>query len=419
MKNYIMVIDCNNFFASCERLFRPDLEEKPVLVLSSNDGCVVARSQEVKDMGVPMGVPFFQIKDIIKDKAVTVFSGNHTTYRNISKRVMQVIIGEGYISEQYSIDEAFIIYSSNSAVEALNYARYLQKKIKQWVGIPVSVGVGFSKTQAKLASEQAKKTKDGVFFVDKNWCLETGADISIGTVWGIGRRLSTRYRQFGLSTLSQLIQASVATLQKIGGVVAIRQQAELADQLIFKVGELQGPQKSLMSSQTFGAPTANKSAIYSAIAHHVRNVAEELQRKQLVTDAFQVYVRPKDRDLSISHWRPVYLPELTNGNVTILKAVLADLEAELDTSYLYNKVGILALNTRPAAMQNQGQLFASENNQTSEKLDGLLLSIGKRYGKKALKVGSFSKATSWQAKHLAQSPQYLTDWSEIPKISST
>lgn len=418
MKSYVMVIDCNNFFASCERLFRPDLADKPVLVLSSNDGCVVARSQEVKDMGVPMGAPFFQIKDIIKDKAVTVFSGNHTTYRNISKRVMQVIVDEGYTSEQYSIDEAFIIYSSNSSVEALTYAGHLRKKIKQWVGVPVSVGVGFSKTEAKLASEQAKKTKVGVFFVDKNWCLETGADISIGTVWGIGRRLSTRYRQFGISTLSQLIQAPVATLEKIGGVVAVRQQAELSDQLIYKVGELQGPQKSLMSSQTFGAPTASKSLIYSAIAHHVHSVAEELQQKQLVTDAFQVYIRPKDRNLSISHWKPVYLPELTNGNVTILKAVLAVLEADLDTSYLYNKVGVLALNTRHVDIQNQGQLFATPNNQTSEKLDGLLSSIREKYGKKALKVGSFSKNISWHAKHLAQSPRYLTHWAEIPEISS-
>lgn len=413
-----MVIDCNNFFVSCERLFRPDLEGKPVLVLSSNDGCVVARSQEVKDIGVPMGAPHFQIKDIIKDSGITVFSGNHTSYRNISRRVMQVIMAEEYRSEQYSIDEAFIIYKADTIDDALLFAQRLRMKIRRWVGIPVSVGIGFSKTQAKLASEYAKKTEDGVFFVDKKWSVTAGANVSIGTVWGIGRRSAVRYREYGISTLLQLIEAPAASLQKFGGVVALRQQAELCDRPVFAVGELAGPQKSLMSSQTFGIPTANKAIIYSAVAHHVEAVAEDLQRKNLVTDTIQVYIRPKDRMALHSHWWPVHLPAFTNGNAAILKAVISTLEAESLLPYWCNKVGVLALRTRSVKAVKQAQLFTVQTNQTTDCLDDILAGVIQKHGKHSLQIGTFSKAASWQARHVARSPQYVTCWSDVPTVKA-
>lgn len=418
MQAYVMVIDCNNFFVSCERLFRPDLEGKPVLVLSSNDGCVVARSQEVKDRGIPMGAPYFQIKDIIKDNDITIFSGNHSNYRNISRRVMQVIVSEDYQTEQYSIDEAFIMFKSKSTSDALRYASQLRAKIGQWVGIPVSIGVGLSKTQAKLASVEAKKTVTGVFYIDREWCLTTGADVSVGTVWGIGRQLSSRYREYGIATLAQLITAPVATVRKIGGVVAVRQQAELSDQIVFKVGELSGPQKSLMSSQTFGLPTADKSMIYSAIAHHVDSIATDLQQKQLVTDTFQVHIRPKARDgRTVSRWS-VHLAEPTNGNAAILEAVLAVLKTEYKVEYLCNKVGILAINTRPAAVLSQEQLFLRTNNQIVEKIDDVLTAVKKIHGQQSVQISSFSTVSSWRAQHTAQSPQYVTRWSDIPTVKT-
>lgn len=418
MKTYVLLIDCNNFFVSCERLFRPDLEKRPVLVLSSNDGCAVARSQEVKDSGIAMGSPFFQIKDIIKDKGITVFSGNHTLYRNLSRRVMRVIEAEGRPCEQYSIDEAFLLFEALDAQSALAYARTLRQKIQQWVGIPVSVGIGFSKTQAKLANRYAKQTDDGVFYCDQEWCLAQVDTLPVGVIWGIGARLAERYRRFGIVTVTDVIRAPEPALRKIGGVVAVRQQAELSDRYIFKVGELAGPQKSLMSSQTFGKATANIAIILDAIAHHVRSVTTDMQQKKLVTDTFQVYLRPKDRSFTKSLWLPIYLPEATNGNATVLAAVTKVMAEAIDRRCLYNKVGLLALRTHSVARALQGQLFAEKTVSNKGNIDELLTALSSRYGSNMVQIGNFTTTPTWRAQRQLRSPQYLTDWRDVPVIQT-
>ncbi len=418
MRTYILVVDCNNFFVSCERLFRPDLEGKPVVVLSSNDGCVVARSQEVKDIGIPMGVPHFQIKDIIKDKHIHVFSGSHDTYRNISTRVMRVIESTCEVVEQYSIDEAFISYEADSLDDVRAMASALRAKIARWVGMPVSIGIGYSKTQAKLANDYAKKTGGGVFFVDRVWCMSEGATLSPGVIWGVGSRLVARYRDAGLVDIPSIITAPVQTLERIGGVVARRLQAELSDQSVYKVGDVAGPQKSLMSSQTFGESTREAAVIRDAIAYHVRHVAAQLQQKQLMTDTFHMYIRPKDRSLTMDRWFLVSLADVTNGNAAILTAVMRVVEDVLRPGIFYNKVGILASHTRPAAALGQGSLFVEVTSRQTDVIDEILAVVPVYKGKKAVQLGRFARTPQWQAKRLLRSPQYVTAWSDVPLIKA-
>jgi DNA polymerase V len=415
-----MVIDCNNFFVSCERLFRPDLEKKPVLVLSSNDGCVVARSQEVKDIGISMGVPYFLIKDIIKDKAIVTFSGNHTNYQHISRRIMSVIASEFSLHEQYSIDESFVAVDVLSVADALDSARRIRQKIGRWVGIPVSIGIGMTKTQAKLASDYAKKQSDGVYFVDKQWIISQSPSISTGTVWGVGSRLVERYRSYGITSLHDMLSAPSAMLQKVGGVVSLRQQAELSDISVYRVGDLTGPQKSMMSSETFGKSSGNIDIIKSAVAAHVESISQSLQQKKLEADTFQLYLRPKHRQISLPRWWPVHMPETTAGNAYILSAILSALEVAFVKGNEYDKVGVIAMNTRPKKdLLQQISLFPSNQlPQTTTVIDDVLRVVQKKHGTKTLRVGHFSNCTTWQARHNQQSPKFFTNWNQLPTVTS-
>jgi DNA polymerase V len=421
MRRYIMVIDCNNFFVSCERLFRPDLEKKPVLVLSSNDGCVVARSQEVKDIGISMGVPYFQIKDIIKDSGIIVFSGNHTNYQHISRRIMSVIASEFPVHEQYSIDESFVAVDTSDVAEVMEIARKIRRKIWRWVGIPVSIGLGMTKTQAKLASDYAKKQPDGVYFVDKQWIVSQSPSSSVGTIWGVGSRLVKRYRVYGINSLQDILYAPSAMLQKVGGVVALRQQAELSNVSVYGVGEMSGPQKSVMSSETFGKSSSNLDVIKSAIAVHVESVSQTLQHKKLETDMFQLYLRPKNRQITLPRWWPVYIPETTAGNARILAAILSALEDAFIKGNEYDKVGVLAMNTFPQqTVRQQMSLFSSDQpSQIVTVIDDVLQVIQKKHGSKILRVGRFSSNSTWKARHNQQSPKFFTDWNHLPTVMSS
>lgn len=415
MANYILVIDCNNFFVSCERLFRPDLEGKPVIVLSSNDGCVVARSQEIKDMGIPMGVPLFQIKDSIKDKGVTLFSGNHALYRNLSQRVMAVIRAEGYRCEQYSIDEAFVVYTAPNDEAVMGYARQLRAKIRQWVGVPVSIGVGLSKTHAKLANDYAKRSTDGVFLIDAAWCRTTGAGLSVGVIWGIGARLAERYRRAGLATLNDVMDAPPLMLRTIGGRIALQQQAELTNHVAYPVGQGQGPQKSMVSSQTLGQPTADEATLLDAVTHHVTKITRELQRKKLATATFQVYLRPKDRNFYGQRWWLVALETPTNGTATVLQAVVAEVKRTLVASRQYGKVGVLAANLS-ADITVQTSLFGAPLPTRHDELDSVLRYLHQHAKHHPIRLGQFIKQPKWRAKQASLSPGYVTDWAALPAV---
>ena len=288
--NWIGVVDCNNFFVSCERLFRPDLRKRPVIVLSSNDGCVVARSQEVKDMGVPMGVPYFKIKDIVKDNGITTFSSHFTLYRDISSRVFTVLKEELSDVEQYSIDEAFFAISGTKEEVVARVTR-IKLRIEQLVGVPVSVGVAATKTIAKVAVDQAKKTTGILVLSKTDWELARH-ELPLGDVWGVGRKLSTRFTVLGVKTVPELLHTAPVVVEKHFGVVGLRLQAELSGDAAYPVCSTSLPQQSIMSSRSFKDATEDVMVLEDAVAFHTRAVAADLRRLGKVVSVIRVSIRP-------------------------------------------------------------------------------------------------------------------------------
>ena len=278
--NYIGVIDCNNFFVSCERLFRPDLVGKPVVVLSSNDGCVVARSQEVKDMGVVMGVPIFQIKDIVKDKGITTFSSHFALYRDLSSRVFTVVKTLLPTMEIYSIDEAFFSIKADSKELLEAELRRIKIEVERQIGIPVSLGVAATKTQAKYANRLAKKAGGVVVLEPSDWD-NLVTTIPLQTIWGVGGKLELRYKEAGLRTVVDLIDCPKPRVDSLFGITGLRLQSELAGTPVYAVINKHAPQQSITSSRSFEKNVTDLAVVKDAVAYHVRQVVADLRHLRL------------------------------------------------------------------------------------------------------------------------------------------
>jgi len=426
MKNeFIAVIDCNNFFVSCERVFRPDLEKKPVIVLSSNDGCVVARSQEVKDMAVPMGVPVFQIKDIIKDKAITLFSSNFTLYRDFSRRVF-TIVKESFPSfEQYSIDEAFMYLGDMKEEKAIREAVALKQKIFKSTGIPVSIGIGHTKTQAKYASTKAKRDVSGVFVCNEEWWQKNASTVSIGDIWGVGRQLRERYRKHAINTTEDIRCAPVRSLETIGGVVSARLQKELQSEVVYKVEPSAKIPKSIMSSRSFGVATSQKAVLRSAITHHLHAVVADLEGQKLVASYLSVYIEEKGWEDGRKYQTiPVALSVPTRNTTLLLQAVMAVIDAHSSTS-LYKKVGVMAGGLLPERFVQQTLFDSVFSEDVSPKRNDsttahtLMYELQKKYSTRAVTIGTNSTKKEWQSRKERCSPAYTTDWSKLRTVDAT
>ncbi len=283
------LIDCNNFYASCERLFRPDLHDKPIIVLSNNDGCVIARSNEAKALGFKMGDPFFQVKGLCKQHKVQVFSSNYTLYGDISSRVMSVILESWTDVEVYSIDEAFIDLSTLPASQHDNFCILLQKTILKVTGIPTSIGIGETKTLAKIANHLCKKDlKIPVFNIcnQREWLKKIG----VGDVWGIGRQWNKKLMQQGINTADDLARMNAHLLKKQFNVVMMRTAKELQGIPCAGLEEVE-PKQSIMSSKSFGEMQTDFDLISAAISSHCARAWEKLRRQDLVAQNPTVFVQ--------------------------------------------------------------------------------------------------------------------------------
>ena len=257
LQQSIALIDCNSFYASCERLFNPKLLGKPIVVLSNNDGCIITRSTEAKALGIKMGEPYFKAKKIIKKNNVKVFSSNYALYGDISQRVMEILLGFSPDVEIYSIDEAFLSFKGFKNYELLTYCKYIRKTIKQWIGIPVSIGVGSTKTLSKIANHLAKKNNiyEGVCILkDKKKIDEALNKTEIGDVWGIGRSLSKFLKKYNVCNAKQFSLLDRGWVRKNMGVVGERIQLELHGVSCLGIELLPSPQKSCCVSRSFSRP---------------------------------------------------------------------------------------------------------------------------------------------------------------------
>lgn len=416
-QRWIGLLDCNNFFVSCERLFRPELRTVPVAVLSSNDGCIVARSQEIKDMQIPMGVPYFQVKDSLKDKGAVLFSGNHTLYRDLSRRVMDILRQEIESVEQYSIDEAFLRMEGDAAAVRAR-AQEVKDTIERSVGIPVSVGVSTSKTLAKVANATAKRGS-GVSVLDKGEWETRGGSLELEQVWGIGPGLARRMRAQGLYTVADYVAVDPARIRQLFGVVGERIYLEL--QGIPAIETTHKPKQSLMSSRSFASETNDEAVLREALAYHVEKVAYELRHMNHAAQYLSVFIAPSRHGDFVLHNRAgtheFTVPEERTSELT--RAAHQLLRQLFERDVPYKKAGVRLGGLVPAAAR-QGDLFTAESEQaaTPDPLQVALDALARKYQTGQVHLGRLERAAVYHGKALQQSPAYTTSWRQIKNVKA-
>ncbi len=417
MQEWIGLLDCNNFFVSCERLFRPDLKGKPVVVLSSNDGCVVARSQEIKDKGIPMGVPYFQIKDIIKDINATTFSSHFALYRDVSRRVFETMCKEIEIIQQYSVDEAFFIMKG-SLKEVTEKVRSLKDRVEQEVGVPVSVGMSLSKTQAKYASTVAKKT-GGIYVMSQIQWYKHTPTIPLFSIWGIGKRSAEAYRKHGVETVADLIKLERRQIRGLFGVVGERLWLELKGEPAQMFMKRLEHQKSILNSRSFKETSTDIFVLKDAIAFHVREAAEDLRSMDLKASFIQVSLgTSRHGDFMLQGGsKHIVFDEPTDDTFIFLKAAMDLVDSIYKAGVPYKKAGVLLTDFTPKTLQ-QLSMFDKEIETKTAALMTVIDALNRGMGRDSILLGSRLQTQKWQSSKESKSPAYTTDWSEIKTVKA-
>ena len=410
------LIDCNNFYASCERVFRPSLQNKPIVVLSNNDGCVIARSNEAKALGIKMGQAFFEIKKLCTQHQVVVQSSNFTLYGNMSNRVMQIIAAAWPTLEIYSIDEAFLRLDSLQTHEVIVFCQNLQQKILQYTGIPVSIGIGPSKTLAKLANFIAKrKLKTPVFDIShqRHWLKH----INVAEVWGIGRRLTPRLNRMGIHTPQDLATACPSHIRNQFNSVTQKTALELKGQSCLELTEV-APKKSISCAKSFCQMQTDFACIANALGLYCAKVAAKLRQQQSHCQSLTVFLQTNKhrQDLAQRHKSITVTMVHASADECILNSyAIGCLKKIYQKRFQYKKVGIMLHDICPQA-QVQGDLF-SENQQQrnrSVKLMKTLDKINTKFGSHKLSCARALEQPGWRAKRQHCSPRYTTCWDELP-----
>lgn len=412
----IALIDCNNFYVSCERLFRPDLLNRPVVVLSNNDGCAVSRSQEAKALGIKMGGPIFEVADLVKKHNIAVFSSNYALYADLSNRVMSILSEYSPEHEIYSIDESFLDLTGFTDIP--DRCKRMRNQVMMDTGIPVCVGVGPSKTLAKLANFVAKRhpRSAGVF----NFNLLTASQVEsvmgnlpVEEIWGIGRKLTASLSEYGINTVLQLRDSDVASLRKKFGVVMEKTIRELRGEACIELDEVVPAKKQIISSRSFGKNVTVIEDIQDALAHFVSNAARKLRDQGSIAGMLQVFIQTNRFRTELPQYNPclaIPLVQPSSNTMTLQRCALSGLAVMFKPGYQYKKAGVILSEICPASMY-QGDMF-SDTKEKPELMD-VLDQVNKRYGKGTLKLSQDGSRHSWKMRMEAKSPCYTTDWSEL------
>ncbi|OCH99382.1 DNA polymerase V, subunit C [Legionella jamestowniensis] len=412
------IIDCNNFYASCERLFRPDLVEKPIVVLSNNDGCVVARSKEAKVLGIPMAVPFFQVKALCKQHKVHIFSSNYALYGDLSQRVMRVIEENWPDMEIYSIDEAFLDLKTLAFEKLDRFCVDLQKKILKNTGIPTSIGIGRTKTLAKVANCIAKKNLSTPVFnitgQEAIWLPRIG----VNEIWGIGRQWGRKLIGLGVTNAYELATMNQQLLKNKFSVVLQCTALELTGKACLEL-EVPQPKQSIMSSCSFGQLQSEYHALAEAISHHC-NIAWAKMRKQgLATQHLSVFIRSNPFHQHLPQYANVIGFRLINPTDDIrylIQAAKFCLKQIYKEGISYYKCGVL-LSDLTDKHCRQMDIFNQPSEEAllqSEKIMKTIESINKKYGTHTIRLAAEGLQKSWSMKRGYKTPSYTTRWSELP-----
>jgi DNA polymerase V len=418
------LVDGNNFYVSCERVFNPQLEGRPMVVLSNNDGCVVARSAEVKALGVEMGVPWFQLKELAIRHNILALSSNYTLYADMSNRMMGVLGSYSPEQEIYSIDECFLGLVGFAPDSLSTMGQRIRRQVRQWVGIPVCVGIASTKTLTKLANHCAKKDlagSDGVCDFGQLSPDELTAlfdRIAVNEVWGVGRRLTERLAGMGITTVRALRDADPALMRREVSVVLERTVRELRGVPCLALEDVAPNKQQIMSSRSFGEYVYEHTDLEQAVSTYIARAAEKLRRQRSRANAVQVYIRTNpfsERQPQYQRGITVPLTQATSDTIRLTRAALWGLKRIYRPGFAYQKAGVMLMELH-SEDQVQGVLFATVAPARPALMD-VIDRANSRWGGGTLKLASEGVRKPWQMKRERKTPSYTTRWDELPRVT--
>ncbi|MFT3702971.1 MAG: Y-family DNA polymerase [Agriterribacter sp.] len=428
LRGFKAIVDCNSFYCSCERLFRPDLKNKPVVVLSNNDGCIVSRSDEAKQIGVEMAGPYFLAKPLIEKHDVSVFSSNYTLYGDLSWRVMEtlrIIAGKDNV-EVYSVDEAFINLPEMTEREAVDYAFHIRHTVEQWTGISVSVGLARSKTLAKAANYIAKKNKQltqcvtALVTEEQQW--KALRSIRVNNLWGVGGAYANKLINMGITSAWELRNMSPEWAHKnLGGVVGVRLVRELRGEQCLNMKEPLETKKMIASTRMFGSPVNDIEAIKQAIATYASLAAQKLRRQSCAARTISIFIVPKEQDhhVDFHYGNPTSthttLPHATSVTNELIKPAVELVDRLFESGKFYKKAGVMLSSIVPDD-SIQGNLFVPESKNRGRFLMGMMDNINFSMRNDILKFAASGTERNWKMRQELRSNRFTTRWEEMFEV---
>jgi DNA polymerase V len=414
----IALVDGNNFYASCERVFAPWLEEQPIIILSNNDGCVVARSNEAKDLGIKMGEPVFKLKHLIRQHRIHVFSSNYTLYGSLSARLMCSLEQFSPVVEVYSVDESFLDLS-HFTHDLTDYGQQIRSSIRQWLGLPIAVGIGSTKTLAKIANRLAKKSPQaqGVFNLLTEELDPFLARVAVEDVWGVGRQYTKVLQEAGIVTALQLRDAPQGWIKQRFGVTLLRTVLELGGLSCIPLELTPSARKSIVCSRSFSSKVESLKELKEAIATYTSQAAAKLRRCELMANQLTVFVQTNhfSDDPQYQNSVQVSLPLASDDTGELIDHAFHGLERIYCPGYRYQKAGVLLTKLTPKN-QTQLSLFDTRDHGKSNNLMQTLDQINSQFGSNTLQFGAAGLQKPWQMRSAKRSPRYTTQWGELPVV---
>jgi DNA polymerase V len=420
------LVDCNNFYVSCERLFDPSLNGKPVVVLSNNDGCFIARSNEAKALGLPMGGPAFKFQETLKKNQVKVFSANFPLYGDMSSRVMETLATMAPDFEIYSIDEAFLDMIGFNRFGLSDYAALIRKTVRKHTGIPVSIGMGPTKTLAKAANRLAKKdpSHNGVCILSDEAGIQAAlASLKVEEIWGIGRQWSTLLQARNIKTALDFSRASSTWIRQHLHITGARIQEELNGHSCLPLEQVRPPKQSICTSRSFGRSVTEFEELQQAVATFAGKCAGKLRKEGSVASTLTVFICTSPfNELSGKYWgtRTVALSQPSQDTISIIRAGDQALSAIFKAGYEYKKAGVIVggISSETTAEIPLSLFPDEESVVTNERQQKLMLAmdkINRHYGNGTIHTGA-ENSEAWKPNQTNLSPHYTTDWSDIIEI---
>jgi len=426
MRKMKAIVDCNNFYCSCERLFKPHLDRKPVVVLSNNDGCIISRSDEAKKLGVQMAGPYFLAKPLIEKHNISVFSSNYNLYGDLSWRVMETlrtIVGKKNV-EVYSVDEAFLDLSIFSKEELPAIAKEIKSTVEQWTGIKVSVGIAPTKVLAKLANRFSKKEKEKtgcvVILDTEEKIIEALRQTSVADLWGVGHQYAKKLQEmWGIYDALQLRNVSeMFAKTNLGGVVGARLIRELRAETSKEMEEELSSKKMIATTRMFGSPVGDIASIKEAVATYTSRAAEKLRRQHSAAKVISVFVVAKEQDhttnfrMKNTNSRQIELPSATSFTNELIKPAVQMIDQLFEKGKLYKKAGVMLSGIVPDE-SIQGNLFREDNKNCERRLMDMIDNVNFSQRDDVLKFAASGTTRDWKMRQELRSGRYTTRWNEL------